>query len=180
MPDDSRPSMWSSFHAALIGGQRLDEFDAIYGRLVRNWAARHGLQPADAADLCHDLYVQLPKKMSKYDPAQMGTFHGWLRTVVFNMTRDHFRRLKREEEAGKEVAVDELAAGVSELAESRRAALDAVRAECSARDWEIALACKVGGLKAVEAAREFGTSAGAVYQAVHRVGDVIKKHLGAP
>lgn len=60
-----------------------NEFCARYGELIRNFALRRGVQPADADDILQEVLLALTKAMPGfvYDPAK-GKFRAYLKTVV--------------------------------------------------------------------------------------------------
>src|SRR5262245_20345719 len=94
MADDELRSMWTSFHAALIAGQRWEEFDSIYRPVIRAWCAKHGLQPADADDLTQQVFAKLCQVLPTYDK-ERGDFRGWLWTIVHRQICDFFEKRSR-------------------------------------------------------------------------------------
>lgn len=59
------------------------EFDDRYGELIRGFARRRDLQPADCADVAQDVMLSLSKVMPcfQYDPAK-GRFRSYLKTAT--------------------------------------------------------------------------------------------------
>jgi RNA polymerase sigma factor (sigma-70 family) len=59
------------------------EFAEIYSPLIYRYARQHGLQDHDAADLTQEALIVVARAVRNldYDP-KMGTFRGWLFTVV--------------------------------------------------------------------------------------------------
>ena len=174
-------SMWTSFHAALIGGRRWEEFDRMYGPMIRAWAERTGLQPPDAADIAQDVFVKLinqEKGLISYDK-ERGGFRAWLSGVVRNAALDLFRsRARRPGDGGMggtdhqigldQFAAEQLASELSEFAASRLSRLEELEARCSPRDWALATSFHVTG-SARAASEMHRVSVGAVHQAVYRV-----------
>ena len=69
------------------------EFNERYGELIRGFARRKGLQPADCDDLLQEVLVSLTKSMPgfRYDPAK-GRFRSFLKTVVMRAIYRRFRQ----------------------------------------------------------------------------------------
>ena len=69
------------------------EFNDRYGELIRGFARRKGLQPADCDDLLQEVLVSLTKSMPgfRYDPAK-GRFRSFLKTVVMRAIYRRFRQ----------------------------------------------------------------------------------------
>lgn len=65
------------------------EFCNRYGDLIRGFARRVGLQPADCDDILQDVLLKLSRTMPnfQYDPAR-GKFRGYLKTVVLHAVFD--------------------------------------------------------------------------------------------
>ena len=59
------------------------EFDDRYGELIRGFARRRDLQPADCDDVAQDVMLSLSKAMPgfRYDPTK-GKFRSYLKTVT--------------------------------------------------------------------------------------------------
>jgi RNA polymerase sigma-70 factor, ECF subfamily len=66
-------------------------FVRLYVPLLLHWAGRHGLQPADAADLTQEVLVRLTGLLPSYQRGEGQTFRGWLLRVTQNQCHD-FRR----------------------------------------------------------------------------------------
>jgi RNA polymerase sigma-70 factor (ECF subfamily) len=66
-------------------GEAWRQFVELYAPLVYGYLRRQGLQDADAADLCQDVFAAVAGAIGRlhYDPAK-GAFHNWLFTVVRN------------------------------------------------------------------------------------------------
>ncbi|MBM3995369.1 MAG: sigma-70 family RNA polymerase sigma factor [Planctomycetes bacterium] len=71
-------------------------FAENYGKRIYSWCLRWNLQEADAEDVTQGLLVQIPTKMRSfaYDP-KVGSFRGWLKTVVRHALTDFVRALGR-------------------------------------------------------------------------------------
>lgn len=99
-PSDGAPSVTST--QLLRSAQERDE-DAwqelvrTYSRRMYRWCRRAGLQPADAANVVQEAFASVARKLGDFRRDRPGgTFRGWLRRIVENKIRDHFRRLGRQ------------------------------------------------------------------------------------
>jgi RNA polymerase sigma-70 factor (ECF subfamily) len=174
-------SMWTSLHAALVSGERWDEFDRVYGPVIRAWAAQRGLQPADADDLAQQVFLKLTAALGSYDK-ERGAFRGWLYRVVANEVANHFRAKARrpdgvspDDPAGwlEQAAVDDLASDLSGLADTRLHKLEGIKARCTPQTWALVTAFYTGQ-SAAEVAAAHNTTVGAVHQAVYRLKGLAK------
>ena len=86
---NTRPSLLVRIRDAR-DDQAWRQFVEIYAPLVDRYGRKHGLQPADAADLAQEVLqvVASAADRFRYDP-QRGSFRGWL----FTVTRNKLRRL---------------------------------------------------------------------------------------
>lgn len=100
------------------------EFLDRYGDLIRRFAARRGLQPADADDVMQDVLMSLTRSMPgfQYDPAK-GKFRAYLKTAVL---RAVFRKSRQNP---AEIALQDIEAAVT------RAADDATIDEVWELEW---------------------------------------------
>jgi RNA polymerase sigma-70 factor (ECF subfamily) len=181
--------MWTSFHAALIGGRRWEEFDRVYSPVIRAWVNKYQIREAETQDVTQLVFMKLIAALPRYD-SDRGPFRGWLFRVVQNEALSYLRRRARHpgevgtgdsavQERLEREAAEDLASDLSDLADRRRAAVDAIRARVEPRTWEMVVAFH-GGMTAAEVADRFGTTPGAVHQAVHRVGKLARSLEVAP
>lgn len=180
----------SSTNTELLRQAQADDQDAwrllveLYSRRMYRWCRRSGLQPADAANVVQEAFGAVARKIVDFRRERPSdTFRGWLRRIVDNKIRDHFRRVGRttdpavggtdngqlleqlstEDELSCEatwdtslVKRDNLLAGpVAEAAEK-------VKNEVSTRDWRFFWRVAIDGQSAADVAREFGVTANAV------------------
>ena len=64
----------------------------LYQPLLRAWAARAGVQVADADDLAQDVLLVVFREVAGFDRRTLGAFRAWLRTILANRVRDYFRQ----------------------------------------------------------------------------------------
>ncbi|HJT31615.1 MAG TPA: sigma-70 family RNA polymerase sigma factor [Pirellulales bacterium] len=151
-------------------------FVDLYTPLFFYWARQAGLRPPDDADLVQEVFLILVKKLPEFDYDRRKSFRGWLRTLMTNRLRDHWRRAKVPEAAGAENLLAELAsrdiADVDEQ-EHRRyllaRAAQIVRPEFQESTWQACWRFAFEGVAAAEVARDLGMTENAVYIAKGRV-----------
>ena len=155
------------------------EFCDRYGELIRNFAARRGLQSADRDDLMQDVLLALTKSMPgfQYDPSR-GKFRSYLKTIV---VRAVIKRICQSDAAIDLSRIDELShAGMADADVDQqwelewrqyhlRRAMDAVGSEFNTSDRAAFRAYAIDGEAADQVARRLGISVDAVYQAKSRV-----------
>lgn len=73
---------------------------AIYGPAVYGWARRHGLQPADAADVLQQVFasVTVGIEEARWDRAG-DSFRGWLWTIFHSRLMDFYRLARKQPQA---------------------------------------------------------------------------------
>jgi RNA polymerase sigma-70 factor (ECF subfamily) len=146
--------------------QAWGEFVELYAPLVYDYARRHGLQDADAADLTQNCLRQVAAHVGSldYDPRR-GTFRGWLFTIVRNMVRDFHSPSRRRSQGSGNPSVQRWLE-FREAPESE----DEARWE---REYQLGLQafCQtaVEGKSGAEVAQALGLTVAAVYLAKSRV-----------
>ena len=82
------------------------EFDARYGDLIRGFARRQNLQPADCDDIAQDVLLSLSRTMPgfRYD-VNKGKFRSFLKTITLRTIIDRSRQNRGERYVG---SIDEL------------------------------------------------------------------------
>lgn len=189
-PSDDTPSITSTqlLRAAQASDQDAwQELVQTYSRRMYRWCRRAGLQPADAANVVQEAFASVARKLKDFRRDRpSATFRGWLRRIVDNKIRDHFRRLGRQADVavgGTDAhcrlaetlqAVDGVADGDSGPAGTASVPRPSVRqeavaeivartrAEVGPRDWKLFWRVAVDGQSAVEVGCEFGVTANAV------------------
>ncbi len=156
-----------------------DEFYQRYGGLIRSFARRQNLQPADCDDVLQDVLLSLTRALPEfsYDPCK-GKFRSYLKTTTL---RAIFKRKWREkgdvtlehiEEATQAASSDEVIEQHWE-AEWRdyhvRLAMRTILVEFNAADREAFERYASRGADAKSVAAELGMSADQVYQAKSRI-----------
>ncbi len=155
------------------------EFHDRYAQLIRGFANRQGVQPADCDDVLQDVLLSLTRDLGKfeYDP-EKGRFRSYLKTVTLHAV---FRRMRQNRAAGRPEEAERLAAAamsdpkIEESWEEQwrqhhmRRALRTIRAEFNDDDVAAFEHYVMQGQPAAEAAATLGLSTDQVYQAKSRI-----------
>src|SRR5580765_7021813 len=72
-------------------------FVALYTPLMYYWSRKLGLQSHDAADQVQDVFLQLVRKLTNYQPRSEKRFRSWLWIVFVNVFRMRQRRLSKHQ-----------------------------------------------------------------------------------
>ena len=170
----------------------------LYSRRMYRWTRRAGLQPADAANVVQEALQAVARKLGDFRRDRPGdTFRGWLRRIVDNKIRDHYRRVGRMTDravGGSESpqpielvaeSVDatwdtSLAQTGPPLAGPVAAAVSQVQSEVSPRDWRFFWRTAVDGQSSSEVAQEFGVTANTVRLVKMRVLRRLRRRLSDP
>jgi RNA polymerase sigma-70 factor (ECF subfamily) len=170
--------------------QDFDRFHHLYRPTIVHWGRACGLQDADAEEVAQTVLLKLWEALRRfdYDP-EKGKFRSWLRRVVTNAARDHYRGKERhpEPEGAGGTTVPELihrlegsaneehlTSLIEALGEApEREAVARAKAHTDPATWDVYYLRVVEERTAREVARATGKSEGAVHQAVYRVGKAI-------
>jgi RNA polymerase sigma factor (sigma-70 family) len=166
-------------------------FVEVYAPLIYGFARRHRLQDADAADLTQDVLRRVAAAVNRldYDPA-MGSFRGWLFTVVRNRLRTFLARRPRQCPGCGDLAAqavleaqpapeDDSAARWDREYEQRLMAWAArqVRDQVEEATWQAFWRTSMDGKPAKQVAGELGMTVAAVYMAKSRVVARLKEQI---
>ncbi len=155
------------------------EFDERYGELIRRFARRRDLQPADCDDVAQEVMLSLSKVMPgfQYNPSK-GKFRSYLKTATL---RAIFRRSQQKhgevalgsiEEATRIAEANAAVEEAWELEWQRyhlRQAMRTLETEFSELDCKAFRYYAIDGHDARETAAEFNTSVDHVYHAKSRI-----------
>jgi RNA polymerase sigma-70 factor, ECF subfamily len=160
-------------------------FVRLYTPLFFTWARRLGFAGEEARDRVQDLFVRLAKEMPSFVHNREGRFRGWLWTTFRNLCYEYWRRTAKAN--GRSVPIDqcqlEVSDNVAEWIESEyqghlvRRAVELVRAECSATDWQAFWEYVVRDRPAAEVAEELNVTRDVVFQARSRALRKLRKLL---
>jgi RNA polymerase sigma-70 factor (ECF subfamily) len=155
-----------------------EELVRTYSRRMYRWCRVAGLQPADAANVVQESLAAVSRALPNFRRDRAGdTFRGWLRRIVDNKVRDHFRRQAKQTDvaAGGTNALgfllDATQASEASAAEPTPASperqavmaiVDQVRGDVGDRNWRFFWRVAVDGQSAADVGREFDVTANTV------------------
>ena len=160
-------------------------FIAKYRSLLSHWCRWLGLQEADVEDVTGQVLVTLAKQMKQFVYDQDKSFRSWLRKVLQNEIRHHWRtRQRRPGDQGLggdgngallariEDTCDQLADNLEPILESdtrlARQAVDILKPALDPGHWEVFHLSVIEEVKGAEVARRLEISLDSVYQIKHR------------
>ena len=163
----------------------------LYGPLVERWCARGGVHPADADDVCQDVFQAVAAGLDGFRRDRPGdTFRGWLRTIAHNKVQDHFRRQGREPRGAggsdaqarlAQVPGPEAASDSGAEPEERGLflrALGLIRGDFEERTWQAFWRAAVEGQSPAVIAADLGVTPAAVRKAKSRVLHRLREEVG--
>jgi RNA polymerase sigma factor (sigma-70 family) len=188
--------MSGSTSATLLGrlrdlgdGQAWHEFETRYKPRLLAWCRGQGLQEADVLDITQDVLTRVARRMRTFEYAPGGNFSGWLRTVWRNawlsFLEDAGRRVQGAGGSTIRDQLEKLPGGdlTQELEEEFRRelvheALQRLRPQVSARDWDLFSDLLLKGKSATAAAKERGMTLAGVGMAKLRVQRKLQREIG--
>lgn len=155
----------------------------LYGPVVYRWCRQAGVTRDDAPDLVQEAFAAVVGHIDGFRRDRPGdSFAAWLRTVVQNVVRDHFRARRRRPLAQGGTDAQERLGELPDLARPNDASdsrsvndvvvplgLELMRAEFEERTWEAFRRAVIEKQPPTRIALEMGMSVPAVYQAKSRV-----------
>jgi RNA polymerase sigma factor (sigma-70 family) len=166
------------------------QFVALYGPLIYQFARKQGLQDADAADLTQIVLEAISNGMKRleYDP-ERGSFRSWLFKVVRNQLNKFRTRQRRSPRGSGGTEAHRLFDDLPGDAESSDLwdreyerqlflwAAERVKTRCEVASWQAFWQSAVEGRNGHEIAQSLGMSVGAVYTAKSRILDRIRREI---
>jgi RNA polymerase sigma-70 factor (ECF subfamily) len=158
--------------------QAWSQFVEIYSPLIYGFGRKHGLQDADAVDLTQEVLRIVARTAERFEyDAKLGSFRGWLFTIVRNELRTWLARQQRAVVATDDSQIDKLADDAAESAlwdqdHERRLfawAAEQVQKEVQPATWQAFWRTAVEGESGKDVATDLGMSVAAVYLAKSRV-----------
>lgn len=155
----------------------------LYGPLVVKWCHRSGLNEDDTADVFQETFRALASNIQNYAPTRaVGSFRSWLRSIAGSKIADHFRKLKRQP-VGKggtdahlamantpdPLSEDDETEAAQEHALIVQRAMEIIKPEFDARNFEAFKQVALEGRPATEVAAELDVSPQVVRQANYRI-----------
>ena len=79
----------------------------LYAPLIRAWLRRYEVQESDADDLIQEVLLAVSQDLRKFRPgARSGAFRAWLRAILINRLRNHWRARNRLPQTAGESALE--------------------------------------------------------------------------
>ena len=159
-------------------GTAWGQFVESYSPLIYGFGRKHGLQDADAVDLTQEVLRIVARTAERFEyDAKLGSFRGWLFTIVRNELRTWLSRQQRIIVGNGEQRLEDLADDATESAlwdqdHERRLfawAAEQVRLEVQPATWQAFWRTAVEGQSGKDVADELEMSIAAVYLAKSRV-----------
>lgn len=153
------------------------DFCDRYGELIRGYARRRGLQPADCDDVVQDVLLALTKSLPgfTYDPAK-GRFRAYLHAMV-----NHAIHRRSFQKRGERPLEDGAASFISDGVDADepwevewrqhhlRVAMRSIEAEFNANDLAAFESYAIEGRGVRDVSAELGLTADQIYQAKSRI-----------
>lgn len=163
-------------------GTAWSQFVEIYSPLIYGFGRKHGLQDADAVDLTQEVLRIVARTAERFEyDAKLGSFRGWLFTIVRNELRTWLSRQQRaaigtgdtgEQQRLAEVADDATESAAWDQDHERRLfawAAEQVQKEVQPATWQAFWRTAVNGEPGKDVAAILEMSVAAVYLAKSRV-----------
>ena len=154
--------------------------EELYQPLLQAWAKRFQVQSDDVADLTQDVLVTVLRELPNFSHnGHPGAFRNWLRTILLNRVRNHWRQSKRQR-AGEAVhqELQELEDDTSALSQLwseehdrylLQELLKSVRDDFSSQTWQAFQQTAIENKSPQQVAEELAISANSVMVAKSRV-----------
>lgn len=155
-----------------------ERFVLLYTPFLFHCGRKFGLQEQDAADVVQDVFSTLLVKLPEFQYRDTGSFRGWLKIMMLNKCRQHFRDRHEVAAGGSGGALKVVADDDDEfdaLWESEYnqhltlRALKIMEREFEPATWRACWFFVVDGRPAADVASELGISTGSVYTYSSRV-----------
>lgn len=163
-------------------GTAWGQFVEIYSPLIYGFGRKHGLQDADAVDLTQEVLRIVARTAERFEyDAKLGSFRGWLFTIVRNELRTWLSRQQRvvvasgdtvEQRRLAEIADDATESAAWDQDHERRLfawAAEQVQKEVQPATWQAFWRTAVNGQAGKDVADDLKMSVAAVYLAKSRV-----------
>jgi len=196
--DDSYPTRASLLERLKDPGdqQSWQEFNDLYGGLIRRFALKAGLTEAEAQEVVQETLIAAARNLPKYryDP-QVCSFKTWLLNLSHWRVQDQFRKrlpaapqTQSPDDATTRTGTinrvpDPAGSGLEGLWDQEwratllQAACERVKRQVEAMQWQIFDLYALKEWAPREVARALGVSVGRVYLTKHRLSVLLKKEL---
>lgn len=160
-----------------------ERLTAVYEPLLRQWLKKYGVQNADADDLIQEVLAVLTKELPQFQHSRrLGAFRSWLRRILVNRLRNHWRSRKYQPKArGSTSLLEQLdclesddtdASQLWNVEHDRKVLsqlVEIIRPQFQPKTWEAFRQQMFDGRRADAVAADLNMSIGSVYVARSRV-----------
>jgi RNA polymerase sigma-70 factor (ECF subfamily) len=158
---------------------------ALYQPLLRAWLARAGVADTDADDLGQEVLLVVFREVKGFEWRGAGAFRGWLRGILANRVRDHFRARGRRPATGANLSdLESPASALSGVWDREHdehvvaVLLRQAEPHFEALTWRAFRRHVLEGAAAADVAGELGLSLNSVLLAKSRVLKRLRRELG--
>lgn len=168
------------------------QFVHLYTPLIYVWCTKGGLQEADAADVCQEVFRAVARGIEKLEYNQPGnSFRGWLWTITRRTLSQHYRREQARPRADGGTAAYAQISQVPDWidnetapdftggdAEVMRRAAELIRGDFAERTWQAFWLSTVEELPTAVVAERLKMTTNGVRQSKFRVLSRLKEFVG--
>ncbi len=182
---DHSPSTLSHLRTNPSDHEAWRAFVSVYGRVIRQWCRRWGLQPADAEDVTQEVLIAVARQLPQLSDEPTRSFAAFLRLITY---RSRCRLLSRRRRSDAHVAHDDQTAdahGLDFLEHLARdaerellgRAIDRVRRRVSPRTWEAFRQTAFEDRSGIEVAERLRINVATVFVGVSRVRKLLREEI---
>ncbi|MEO1529105.1 MAG: sigma-70 family RNA polymerase sigma factor [Planctomycetota bacterium] len=159
-----------------------DRLVSLYGPLIQTWLAKFDVQSSDQDDLLQDVLLAVAGDIGQFEHRHAGAFRGWLKQILLNRLKKHWRSRDRRPEArggsdidGRLAALEDPTSDVSRIWDRQHDQhvlshlLAMTEPEFTPTTWDSFCRVALDGEKPASVAQELGISLNAVCLAKSRV-----------
>lgn len=194
MPEDPqkhRPFKQSTLSSSIIQRLRIkdqeawDTFCQLYTPFFNYWLQRWQVPKDDRPDLIQEALTRVSSNIDRFDRSSRGgTFRGWLRVIIHNLTRTYYSsKKKRLERFGAMQAFEDYMVEVHDQPDQGEAqvlyneALRIISNEFNKSTLEVFTEVFQNERHPKDVAKDFGLTVGSVYQIKYRVTKRLRERL---
>ncbi len=169
-----------------------ERFVHLYTPLIYSWCRKAGLQEADSADVCQEVFRDVSRGIHKLQYDQPShSFRGWLWTITRGAIGRHFRKLatapvatggsnslRQLGEVPDWINNDQVPESGRAEAEVMRRAAELIKDDFEEHTWQAFWLSAVEDLPAADIGERLGMTKNAVRQAKFRVMNRLREFVG--
>lgn len=187
---DTRPSFLERLRGDPQSQSAWTSFVERYGRLIRSWCAKWGLQQSDAEDVTQNVLLQVSRQMDRFEYDPGGSFRAWLKTVAYRAWVDFLESRRKRNDAGSGDTAVMRMLGLVEAREQfldqleeewnrelLKSAMERVRLRVRPHTWEAFRLMTQESLSGQEVAEQLDMKVGTVWVAKSKVQKMIYEEI---